>query len=158
MTPDMAATPFHSQSIYGDAVMKKALIISSAAFFAVVFAVHSQTVAPPYEVGTWQGFRTAAVSYTFDDGSPNQYAKAVPMFNELGFKLTWFIVTSPSWGWPANWTALQNAAAQGHEIASHTVTHTSLGGMSDSLQTVELKNSKDAINAHIPGNQCITLA
>jgi len=119
---------------------------------------YSQNVNPPYEVGTWQGFRTAAITFTFDDGSPNQYAIAIPMFNEFGFKLTLFIVTSPSWGWPANWTVLQNAASQGHEIASHTVTHTSLGGLSDEQQTTELKDSQDEINAHITGQRCITIA
>ena len=33
---------------------------------------HAQTSASPYEVGTWQGFRTAAITFTFDDGSLNQ--------------------------------------------------------------------------------------
>jgi len=119
---------------------------------------YSQNVNPPYEVGTWQGFRTAAITFTFDDGSPNQFAIAIPMFNEFGFKLTLFIVTSPSWGWPANWTTLQSAASQGHEIASHTVTHTSLGGLSDEQQTTELKGAQDEINARITGQKCITMA
>lgn len=139
--------------------MKKANTI----FFVVALLTfgnlsYSQNVNPPYEVGVWQGFRTAAITFTFDDGSPNQFAIAIPMFNEFGFKLTLFIVTSPSWGWPANWTMLQNAASQGHEIASHTVTHTSLGGLSDEQQTVELKDSQDEINAHITGQKCITMA
>lgn len=119
---------------------------------------YSQNVVAPYEVGTWQGFRAAAITFTFDDGCPNQYAIAIPMFNEFGFKLTLFIVTSPSWGWPANWTVLQNAASQGHEIASHTVTHTSLGGLSDEQQTTELKGAQDEINAHITAQKCITIA
>ena len=119
---------------------------------------YAQTVAPPYEVGTWQGFRPAAISFTFDDGSPNQYAKAIPMFNEFDLKMTLYIVTSPSWGWPANWSALQTAASRGHEIGSHTVSHTSMGGMNDALQTTELKNSQDEINAHITGQRCATLA
>lgn len=132
-------------------------------FIIVTFLIfgnlcYSQNVAAPYEVGTWQGFRSAAITFTFDDGSPNQYAIAIPMFNEFGFNLTLFIVTSPSWGWPANWTALQNAASQGHEIASHTVTHTSFSGMSDAQQTAELKGSQDEISAHITGQKCITIA
>ena len=28
---------------------------------------HAQTIAGPYEVGTWPGFRSAAVAHTFDD-------------------------------------------------------------------------------------------
>jgi len=72
--------------------------------------------------------------------------------------LTLFTVTNPSWGWAANWNGLQNAASEGHEIASHTVTHNSFSGMVDSLQENELKNSQDVINSHITGEQCVTIA
>jgi hypothetical protein len=119
---------------------------------------YSQTVMEPYEVGTWRGYRTAAVTYTFDDGSPNQYNIAIPMFNEFDYDLTLFIVTSPDWDWPADWAELQAAADAGHEIASHSVTHTSLRDLSDSLQIVELRDSRDTINARITGQKCVTFA
>lgn len=127
--------------------------------FFIAFSIagnagYSQTIDLPYEVGTWQGFRAAAISFTFDDGCSNQFAVAIPMFNEFGFKLTLFTVT----GWSPNWTALQNAASQGHEVASHTVTHPSLGGMTIAQQTTELKNSQDTINSHIINQKCFTLA
>jgi hypothetical protein len=115
---------------------------------------YSQTVMGPYEVGTWQGFRSAAISYTFDDNCSNQLALAVPMFNEFGFTLTLFTVTI----WSPNWTGLQSAASHGHEIASHTVTHASLNSLSDSLQTIELNNSQKSIDAHIAGQKCVTIA
>ncbi|OHB66634.1 MAG: hypothetical protein A2Y76_12540 [Planctomycetes bacterium RBG_13_60_9] len=117
---------------------------------------YARTIDPPYEVGTWPGFRQAAVSYTFDDSCANQFTIAVPVFNEFGFKLTLF--TATNWPTAPNWTALQAAAAQGHEIASHTVTHSSLSGLTLANQTAELKNSQDAINAHIAGGRCLTLA
>ena len=98
---------------------------------------YSQTIVEPYEIGTWQGFRRAAISYTFDDGSSNQFAIAVPIFDEFNFNLTLFTVTNANWSWPPDWTALQRSASQGHEIGSHTVTHTSLSGMNDTLQTAE---------------------
>jgi hypothetical protein len=137
---------------------KTTIILMTVASLIIGTTGYTQTIAPPYEVGTWPGFCTAAVSYTFDDGSPNQFAKAIPMFNEFGYQLTLFTVTGTSFSWPPDWTALQNAASQGHEIASHTVTHTSLGGMNDSLQTMELKDSQYDIDAHITGQRCITLA
>lgn len=112
------------------------------------------TVDPPYEVGTWPGFRQAAVSYTFDDGCSNQFAVALPMFNRYGFKMTLFTVTN----WSPNWTVLQTASVQGHEVASHTVTHPSLNSMTAANQTAELKNSRDAIESHIPDRPCLTLA
>jgi peptidoglycan/xylan/chitin deacetylase (PgdA/CDA1 family) len=129
-------------------------ILLFTAFLAVGSAGYSQTIDPPYEVGTWPGFRSAAISYTFDDGCFNQFAIAIPMFNEFDFKLTLFTVTN----WSPNWTALQNAASAGHEVASHTVTHPSLSGMTIAQQTTELKNSQDVINAHIKGPNCVTLA
>ena len=76
---------------------------------------YSQTIDPPYEIGTWKGFCQAAISYTFDDGCSNQYAIAIPMFNEFDFDLTMYPVIN----WSPNWTALQNAAAQGHEGLHH---------------------------------------
>jgi len=119
---------------------------------------YSQTIDSPYEVGTWQGFRSGAVSFTFDDECPNQFAVAVPLFNQYGLKMTLFTITSNIMYGGPNWTSLQTAASNGHEIASHTMSHTNFSGLSDSLQTVELKNSQDAINAHISGKQCITIA
>lgn len=119
---------------------------------------YSQTVDAPYKVGTWFDFRKAAVSFTFDDGSPNQYSKVVPIFNEFDMNFTWFIVTGENFGWPANWEKLKQAAADGHEIASHTVTHTSFGDISDSLETIELQESREKIESNIPGEKCITMA
>src|SRR4030043_1194107 len=64
--------------------MKKAnKVLLFTAFFIAVNVGYAQTVAPPYEVGTWQGFRSAAISYTFDDGCSNQFTIAIPMFNEF---------------------------------------------------------------------------
>ncbi len=118
----------------------------------------SGTGTTAYDVGTWQGFRSAAVSYTFDDNCPNQLSIAVPMFDRYGFKLTLFTVTSASWGWKANWAGLRSAADEGHEIASHTIDHQPLGGMNDTLQQMELKLSKDTIDARIKGHSCMTFA
>ena len=38
------------------------------------------------------------------------------------------------------------------------MSHTSLNTLSDSLQTIELKNSQATINSHITGQQCMTIA
>jgi hypothetical protein len=134
--------------------MKQASSFLVAAVLVMSHTAYAGTVARSYEVGTWPGFRSAAISYTFDDGCSNQFAVAIPMFNEFGFKLTLFTIT----GWSPNWTALQDAAAKGHEVASHTVTHPNLSGLTFEQQTAELKNSRDDINAHITGPNCVTTA
>jgi oligosaccharide reducing-end xylanase len=114
----------------------------------------SQTVTSPYEVATWSGFRKAAVSFTFDDECPNQLKIAVPYFDTLGLKLTLFTPTSGS----PDWDGLKTASDSGHEIASHTVTHANLSSISVQQQINELKNSKTAIESHIPNKKCLTIA
>lgn len=140
---------------------KKSHCVATTVFVAVLSASIASvslggSVAAPYEVGTWRGFRSAAVSYTFDDNTPNQYSVAVPMFNAMGFRLTLFTVTT--WLPGGSWAPIQNAASFGHEIASHTVSHPDVSGLSDAQQTVEVQNSHDAINANITGQDCVTLA
>jgi oligosaccharide reducing-end xylanase len=136
--------------------MKKAnIILLIAAFLMINNSGYCGNVAAPYEAGNWPGFRTAAVTYTFDDGCAKQYTVALPMFNEFGFKMTLYPVIN----WVPNWPALQEAAKQGHEIGSHTVTHTkNPNKMPVEQQATELVNSQDAINSHIPGQKCLTIA
>lgn len=118
--------------------------------------IFAGTVAAPYSIGTWRGFRSAAVSYTFDDDLTNQYSIAVPMFDAKGFKLTLFTVTG--WVPGGNWAPLQSAAAHGHEIASHTVTHPHLGAETAEQVSNELANSRIAIESKIPDQKGLTLA
>lgn len=135
--------------------MKKiSIILVVFAFNVLCGKSFSQTNSGPYEVATWQGFREAAVSYTFDDNCPNQLAVAIPMFNDFGYRVTMFVPSA----WIKDWTGLQSAADQGHEIASHTVTHANLGNLTTAQQLPELKNSKDTINAHIKNHSCVTIA
>ena len=149
----MLRLPCFIQEAYRDGSLLRAvpLICLLAAFTAE----DSIAGMPAYEIGTWRGFRSAAISYTFDDGCSNQFAIAIPMFDSKGFKLTLFTVIGTMFpGWPK----LQSAAANGHEIASHTMTHIRLATLSDEQQIAELKDSRDAINANIPGQKCITMA
>jgi oligosaccharide reducing-end xylanase len=135
--------------------MKRANAILLLTVFLVAGNVgYAGTVASPYEVGNWPGFRTAAVSYTFDDHCSNQFAIAVPMFNEFGYKLTLYPVIN--WGPP--WPNIQNAATAGHEVGSHTMSHANLGSLTIAQQTPELANSQSTINSYIPGQQCVTIA
>ncbi len=114
----------------------------------------AQVVEEPYEVGTWKGFTEAAITYTFDDNCANQYVVAIPMFNEFGFKATFYPVIN----WSPDWTEFQSAADSGHEIGSHTVSHPYLDELSDSMQNVELKNARETINSNITGQSCLSLA
>ena len=135
--------------------MKKISILIVLSILSLLSAKSfSQTRSGLYEIASWQGFRQAAISYTFDDNCSNQLAVAIPLFNEYGFRTTMFVPSS----WVKDWSGLQVAADRGHEIASHTVTHTNLGSLTADQQTAEFKNSQDMINAHIKGQVCRTIA
>lgn len=45
------------------------------------------------EIIKWQYGKKAAISLTYDDGSTNQFAKALPVMNRLGLPATFFIIT-----------------------------------------------------------------
>jgi peptidoglycan-N-acetylglucosamine deacetylase len=115
---------------------------------------YSQTIDPPYEIGTWHGFRQTVINYTFDDGCPNQFAKVIPMFNAFDFDLTLFTVTD----WTTDWARLQSASDSGHEVASHTVSHANFGQIDEAQERTELRDSKEIIESHITGENCITMA
>jgi Polysaccharide deacetylase/Secretion system C-terminal sorting domain len=126
-------------------------------YMVVILITHSvnlQTVDSLYEVATWQDFRTAAVTFTFDDNTQNQTSVMLPIFDDYGYKMTFFPVIN----WGPNWTALQEAALHGHEIGSHTVSHTDLSSLTIDQQRDEFKNSRDVINSNISGQQCLTIA
>jgi len=144
--------------------MKKPFVNSFFISPVVVFLMMASTalvsragsIAAPYEIGTWEGFRPAAISYTFDDNVPNQYSIAVPMFHQAGFKITLFTVINY---WTTfTWSMAQTAASYGDEIGSHTVTHPSLNGVSPTQLTNELANSQSTINSYITNQLCVTLA
>ncbi len=147
------------------APMKKPLAYSSLISATIAFLIivsggsvsFGGTVDAPYEIGTWEGFRSAAISYTFDDNLPNQYAIAVPMFHAAGFKMTLFTVVN-TWVGTFTWSQAQTAASYGDEIASHTMTHPSLTTVTAAQLTNELANSQSNINVHVPGALCVTLA
>ncbi|HNW50519.1 MAG TPA: polysaccharide deacetylase family protein [Prolixibacteraceae bacterium] len=110
--------------------------------------------ASSYQTATWPGFRKCAISYTFDDGCANQFTKAIPMFDEYGYKLTLFTVT----GWGPNWTKLQSAAKNGHEVANHTATHSNLSSATIAAQKTDIETANNLINKNISFTQCVTMA
>jgi hypothetical protein len=121
-------------------------------------ASRAGTVQAPYQLATWQGFRQAAISYTFDDDCPNQYNIAVPMFHAAGIKMTLFTVTTNTW--VGTWSKVQTAASYGDEIASHTVTHADLKdvNLTPAQFTNEVVGSQATINSNITNQSCLTFA
>ena len=70
----------------------------------------------------WPGGARAAVSLTYDDGLNSQLDNAAPELDRHGFKATFFLTEDNvrQGRRLADWERL---AANGHEVANHTVTH-----------------------------------
>ncbi|MBP5723755.1 MAG: InlB B-repeat-containing protein [Bacteroidales bacterium] len=125
------------------------LLLISIVF--VVWQSFAQSVPSGYSVGTWSGFRTAAATFTFDDDAPSHITVVAPAFEERGYRATFNVVVN--WMNQANqWSSFQKLANKGHEIASHTVTH------SQNTPSDELSSSKTTINQKITGQDCNTIA
>ena len=71
------------------------------------------------EIANWSGWRTAAASFTFDDGAPSHITDVGPLFDEYGYKATFFLVTN----WNPNWEGFQALVDNGHEVGSHSKSH-----------------------------------
>ena len=130
--------------------MKKLSLIMAIPFI-MANTVKAQ-IPDGYEVATWHNFSKAAITYSFDDGTPNQIPVAVPLLNKYGFSGTFNLITS----WVKDWGEWRKVGAMGHEIASHTVTHANFGQTPDNKQEEELSESKKIIEREI-GKECITM-
>jgi oligosaccharide reducing-end xylanase len=121
---------------------------------ANAFLLRAQVIEAPYEVCTWASCAEAAITFTFDDATSNQYSIVIPMFNEYDFDATFYPVVN----WSPDWNQFQKAADQGHEVGSHTMNHPHLDQLTAEEQEAELKDSRSEINSRISGQKCLTIA
>ena len=117
--------------------------------------VHAQTWTSTHEITYFQGNKPGAVSITFDDSYPSQVSVGVAQLNARGLKGTFFVITGRL---QLPWATWQGVATQGHEIASHTMTHPDLTTLSEDEVRWELSASQSAINQNITGQSCISFA
>lgn len=106
------------------------------------------------EIATWKNFANSAISHTWDDAYSEQIEIAVPLYNTYGMNTTLFVLPNKI----KNWEPYKEAFEDGHEIASHTLTHPSLDDLTQSEVEYELKESKDIIVQQMGYNDCLTLA
>ncbi|MFW6180348.1 MAG: polysaccharide deacetylase family protein [Spirochaetota bacterium] len=86
-----------------------------------------------FSLALWPGFRRAACSLTFDDGTLDQYLLAFPELERRGLKGTFFLITryTSTGRWDdqedtrklINWDQARVLHQAGHEIGSHGRTH-----------------------------------
>lgn len=75
----------------------------------------------------WPEGKRAAISLTFDDARYTQVTNGIPLLDEYGVKATFYVSLGPLEERLDAWKA---AAAGGHEIGNHTLTHPCSGNFS----------------------------
>lgn len=114
----------------------------------------------------WPSASKAAVSITFDDAYISHVRRAMPLLENHGFRGTFFLIvdklfrqgkyinhrpSTPISEWQA-------AAARGHEMASHTVSHVPLDALEVQQMRAELIDSKAILDSLFPGAPVVNLA
>ncbi len=86
------------------------------------------------------------VILTFDDGGLDNYEVAFPVLKKYGFTATFFVITKTV-GKPGqmNWDQLEEMAAAGMAVQSHTVSHPDLTGIPHERLRSELAESRSII-------------
>ena len=79
----------------------------------------------------WPAGARMALSLSFDDGRPSQVTQGGPVFARHGARVTLYVVPSAVEKAPDLW---KQAAAAGHEIANHSLTHSCSGNFPFSRQ------------------------
>nr|WP_299381532.1 polysaccharide deacetylase family protein [Allomuricauda sp.] len=105
-------------------------------------------------VATWKNFADAAISHTWDDSYDQQIEIAVPLFDSYNMNTTLYMLPNKI----DNWQPYRNAYQNGHEIASHTMSHPSFDGLDRERVEAELKNSKEIITQNMDYSECHTMA
>jgi hypothetical protein len=127
----------------------------SLSLLTLIFTVSLKSqIATDYEVATWYQFKSAAITYTFDDNTGKQLTTALPLFDKYNFKATFYVVTN----WGPNWSGFKKASENGHEVGCHTLSHPRLDTMKIENQEKQLKNSQNIINSNITNTKCVTIS
>lgn len=106
----------------------------------------------PFEIAVWGNFAKGAISHTFDDclssGTTRIVDSGMAAFDAKNIHMTLFVITSTLT--TAHWNTLKTVFAHGHEIGSHSVTHTSI--------VSELSPSQQIIKTNVQGEKCVSIA
>jgi peptidoglycan/xylan/chitin deacetylase (PgdA/CDA1 family) len=88
-----------------------------AALAASLFAAAPLPGQAPF---AWPESKRAAISLSFDDGRASQIRNGLPLFRKYGVKATFYVTPAAVEKGVNDW---KRAAADGHEIGNHTVSH-----------------------------------
>lgn len=92
------------------------------------------------KIAPWNGYK-GAVSFTFDDGDPSHLSVAIPELDKHKMHGTFFLIVK-SMGGVDPW---KKAQATGHEIASHSATHTNPAQFKPDQEEAEIVGAAKAL-------------
>jgi peptidoglycan/xylan/chitin deacetylase (PgdA/CDA1 family) len=94
-------------------------------------------------------FNRALVSLTFDDSWLSDYSQVLPILSQHQVPATHYVITnSVGTSNRLDLTMLSELQNRGHEIASHTTTHTDLTSLAPNVLATELSASKQYLESH----------
>ncbi len=120
-----------------------------------------------YSISPWFGFKKAACSLTFDDGTLDHYFIAFPELEKRNMKATFFLITKylKRCLWMDSqikrrlfsWDQAREMFNSGHEIGSHSKSHKDLTKRGTSIKK-ELRDSFLKIRKEIPLQKGLTFS
>ena len=119
------------------------------------------------DICLWKGDRFAACAITIDDNCKPDHDWWLKLTDELGIKVTWFVITDgvekkSNPGFSGTWADFQRLADAGHSIQSHTTNHkwSNKGKtpITDDEYAAMYRDSLAVINAHVTNNFACTIA
>ncbi len=114
-------TPVHARIVAGVAAL------TVVALCTTTDAALRAQAAPTVAATAWPDGARMALSLSFDDGRESQVTQGLPVFARHGAKVTLYVVPSAVGGALEGWKL---AAAAGHEIGNHSLTHSCSGNFS----------------------------
>ena len=108
------------------------------------------------DVCLWSGDRFACCSITIDDNCKPDHDWWLKLSDELGIKLTWFVITDHcvkknNPGFNGTWADWQRLADAGHSIQSHTTNHKATqGGKKAAVRIVSHEGAPYALVEAVP--------
>ena len=99
-------------------------------------------------IAKWHGNQGSAMSFDWDDNNIDHCEKIAPLFNKYGFKATFGIITDSVKRYIEYSNCYKSIAFDGHEIASHSVSHQvrfNDSSASEESKLIELRVSSETI-------------
>jgi len=93
-------------------------------------------------ISKWYNGTYSAIAFVWDDTNENHYTSVGPIFNSYGYHTSFGVITISL---KDHLDGYKSLVSYGHEICSHSKTHTAVEFLTPEQMIVELSDSKEAI-------------